>query len=87
MIMNIMQILLDTGLNAFGAKLLAESWDSLDPKVKAVVPKPLVFTLGNCEITLRDSLQSTTPAVAPETHTHDFNGDGGRCNCGARAID
>jgi len=72
--MHIKQLLLDTGLNAFGAELLAESWDRIDPKVKAVIPNPLSFRLGNCEITLRDSqekgsvgLQPTTPAGVPET--------------------
>jgi len=54
--MNIKQLLSDTGLNPFGAELLAESWDRLSPKVKTVLPNPLTFTIGNCEITLRDSL-------------------------------
>ena len=53
--MHIKQLLHETGLNPFGAELLAESWDRLDPKVKAVIPSPLTFTIGNCEITLRDS--------------------------------
>jgi hypothetical protein len=70
--MNIMQLLSDTGLNPFAAKLLAESWDKLPVATKSVIPAPLVFTIGNCEITLRDSqdkgsanLQPTTPQGMP----------------------
>ena len=68
--MNIMQLLSDTGLNPFAAKLLAESWDKLPVEVKKVLPTPLSFTIGSCEITLRDSqkqgsvgLQHTTDKV------------------------
>jgi hypothetical protein len=55
-IVDIMNLLHQTGINPFAAKLLAESWDRLDQKVKAVIPSPLIFTIGNCEIRLRDSL-------------------------------
>ena len=68
--MNIMQLLSDTGLNPFAAKLLAESWDKLPVETKKVLPAPLSFTIGGCEITLRDSqeqgsagLQHTTGKV------------------------
>jgi len=62
--MNIMQLLIDTGLNAFAAKLLAESWDKLDDQVKQAIPTPLKFVLGNCEITLRN--YSNSSQVQPE---------------------
>ena len=52
--MNIMQLLMDTGINAFAAKLLAESWNKVSQETKNAIPNPLTFTIGKCEITLRD---------------------------------
>jgi len=49
-----MQLLTDTGINAFAAKLLAESWNKVPQKTKDAIPNPCTFTIGKCEITLRN---------------------------------
>ena len=67
--MHVKQLLHKTGLNPFAAKLLAESWDQLDHKIKAVIPNPLTFTLGNCEITLRDSQDKGSAGLQRTTGT------------------
>lgn len=48
-----MQLLIDTGLNAFAAELLAESFDLLKKDLKEKLEE-LKFVIGNCEIRLRD---------------------------------
>jgi len=65
--MNLNQLLSDTGINPFAAKLLAESWDKVKPEVKSVIPTPLIFTIGNCEITLRDSQETKESETHPPT--------------------
>jgi hypothetical protein len=49
-----MQLLIDTGLNAFAAELLAESFDVLKKELKERLPSELKFVIGNCEITLKE---------------------------------
>jgi hypothetical protein len=72
--MNIHQLLADTGLNPFAAKLLAESWDQLSEGTKVAIPYPLVFTIGNCEITLRDSLKNEEGVPVQPTTSPAQNG-------------
>ncbi len=65
--MNLNQLLSDTGINPFAAKLLAESWDNVKPEVKSVIPNPLEFTMGNCIITLRNSQNNVESETHPPT--------------------
>lgn len=53
-----MQLLIDTGLNAFAAELLSESFDMLSDELKGKLPKKLEFVIGNCRITLEDNRQN-----------------------------
>jgi hypothetical protein len=65
--MNVMQMLLDTGLNASGAKLLAESYTKINPKVRAVIPRVLRFTIDRVEMTLRDCTRPTVVCLCGST--------------------
>lgn len=55
-----MQLLSDTGLNAFAAKLLADSYDKINLRLKEALPDQLCFRLGNCIITLREAEDDKT---------------------------
>jgi len=50
--MNVMQILLDSGINVFGLKLLIESYNTLKPEIFEIMPNPLVINIDGVEITL-----------------------------------